>query len=108
MHDEDSLHFLKMSGIIAGNKEKEFEQTVQFVFNQLSSECLQKVLSIDMHTKDYYHIYCLWTNAVALKKFMGSIELQLIKGAFDTLGSLEQTVFGTCVEKPSIRSKDLN
>jgi hypothetical protein len=108
MHDEGSMHFLRLSGIIASNKEKEFEQTVQFVFNQLSSECLEKVLSNDMHKKDHYHLFYLWSTAGALKKFMGSIELQLIIGAFDTLGTLEHTIFGTCVEKPSFHSKDLN
>jgi hypothetical protein len=108
MHEDITMHFLKMSGVIAGNKEKEFEQTIQFVFNQLSSDCLEKVLSTDIHKKDHYYLYYLWNSAGALKKFMGSIELQLIKGAFDTLGNLNQTVFGTCVETPTLRSKNLN
>jgi hypothetical protein len=106
MLEDNSMHFLKMSGIIAGNKEKEFEQTIQFVFNQLSSDCLEKVLSMDMHKKDHYHIYYLWRSGGALKKFMASIELQLIKGAFDTLGKPGQTLFGTCVETSQFKPSD--
>jgi quinol monooxygenase YgiN len=90
-----ATHFLKVSGAIAGNKGKEFEQTIRFVFNQLPPECTERTLSMDIHHEGHYYFFSQWLNERALKKFLNSVDYQLISGAFDALGNMEESVFGT-------------
>jgi quinol monooxygenase YgiN len=94
MNERHSFHFLKISGDISDNKEKEFEQTIRFVFNQLPDECIDRSLTQDTFNAGHYVFYSVWHNERALLKFMKSEEYDLIKGAFETLGFYENTVKG--------------
>jgi quinol monooxygenase YgiN len=94
MNGYHPTHFLKVSGEIAGNKGKEFEQTIRFVFNQLPPECTERSLSLDIHNEGHYFFFSLWLNERALKKFLNSEEYQLIRGAYDALGAMEISVYG--------------
>jgi len=44
MNEKHSFYFMKMSGDIGRGKEKEFEQIIRFVFNQLPDECVERSL----------------------------------------------------------------
>jgi hypothetical protein len=94
MNERHSFHFLKISGDISSFKEKEFEQTVRFVFNQLPGECTDHSLLQDAFQVGHYTIYTVWQNEPALLKFQKSGEYDLIRGAFETLGFYEDTVKG--------------
>lgn len=88
------LHFLKISGVIHAEKHHEFQQTVQFIFNQLPQQCVKREFSIDIHNADLYHIYTLWQSEQSLIAFKFSNELNLLSGAFQTLGTNSETVTG--------------
>jgi quinol monooxygenase YgiN len=105
MNGYHATHFLKVSGTIAGNKGKEFEQTIRFVFNQLPPECIERSLSVDIHQEGHYYFLSKWLNERALKKFLNSVEYQLISGAFDALGNIEESVFGTLGSVVELQNK---
>lgn len=92
--ERDNLYFLKISGTVSAGKQREFQQTVQFVFKQLSPSCLNHNLTLDVHTVELYHVYTLWDSEAALHAFKKSNEFELIKGAFQTLGSYKDTLSG--------------
>ena len=89
-----NLYFLKISGTVSAGKQREFQQTVQFIFNHLSSDCLNHNLTLDVHTPELYHVYSLWNSEDSLYAFRSSNEFELIKGAFQTLGSYRDTMSG--------------
>ena len=94
MNGYHATHFLKVSGDIAGNKGKEFEQTIRFVFNQLPPECIDRTLSLDIQHDGHYCFFSLWLNEGALKRFLNSEEYQLISGAYDALGMMDMSFYG--------------
>lgn len=94
METLDCSCFLQISGEISINKEKEFQQTIRFVFNQLSPDCQERRLTEDVHMKGYYVFFSAWKNRQSFKKFMDSEEFGLIKGAYVTLGLLDQIITG--------------
>ena len=93
-----TMHFLKMSGYVPISKHKEFEQTFRFISNQLSTDCLQYNLSIDIFDINIYHFYSLWSSEESEHKFLQSPEFQILQGAFQTLGSLGQKSSGKLVD----------
>ena len=96
--ERENLYFLKISGTVTTGKQREFQQTVQFVFNQLSSNCLNHNLTLDVHIPALYHLYSLWNSEDSLHAFRSSHEFELIKGAFQTLGSYKDTMSGRWVD----------
>ncbi len=103
--ETNNLYFIKISGQINPSKQKEFQQTVQFVFNHLPSQCIEKSLALDVHHPELYHLYSLWKSEGAVMTFKGSNEFELLKGAFQTLGSYKDTVTG---RKANIQLFELN
>lgn len=92
--DKDTLYFLKISGTIDAGKQREFQQTVQFIFHHLPMACLSHNLSLDVHVQNLYHFYSLWQSDEAITHFKGSHEYELLKGAFQTLGTYHETMSG--------------
>jgi hypothetical protein len=92
--DKDTLYFLKISGLINSAKHHEFEQTVQFIFNHLSTACLSRNLALDINTPNLYHFYSMWQSEGSLLAFKSSHEFELLKGAFQTLGQYQETMYG--------------
>lgn len=92
--ENETKFFLEISGLINTGKHREFQQTVKFVFNHLSSDCIRHNLALDVETPNLYHIYCLWQSQDALIAFTSSNEFQLLKGAFKTLGEYQQNISG--------------
>jgi hypothetical protein len=103
--DKDSLYFLKISGLISTGKHREFQQTVQFIFNQIPSTCLKHNLALDVHITNLYHLYLLWQSGESLIAFKTSHEFELLKGAFQTLGEYEDTMSG---KKADVQLFELN
>ena len=91
---KDRMYFLKVSGSVKDEKQKEFEQTVQFIINHLSSDCLGGNLAHDVVSSDLYHFYSLWSSEESVKRFRKSNEFKILKSAFKTLGSYSDTVWG--------------
>ncbi len=96
--DKDAMYFLRISGLIHKAKHQEFEQTVQFIFNHLSTACLSRNLALDINTPNLYHFYSLWQSEDSLLAFKSSHEFELLKGAFKTLGLYEETMAGKKAE----------
>jgi hypothetical protein len=80
-------YFLSISGHVSLNKCREFEQTIQFIFNQLTPGCLKHHLTEDVFYHNTYHIYLVWNSIDSLSAFKSSNEFTLLKGAFQTLGA---------------------
>lgn len=94
MDVKGSVRFLEISGEIGSNKEREFKQTVQFVINQLPSECIKHSLTEDVLLGGRYVFYSLWLNENSMMEFMQSQEYLLIKGSFNVLGRFEKSKYG--------------
>lgn len=92
--EQSNLYFLKISGSIAIGKQREFQQTVQFIFNQLPSSCISRSLALDMNVSNLYHLYMLWKSEDTLMAFRASHEFELLKGAFQTLGLYQDALSG--------------
>ncbi len=86
-------------------KQKEFHQTVRFILNHLSADCLGSNLAHDVNDADLYHFYSLWSSEGSLRKFENSNEFQMLKGAFKTLGNYQDTMWG---KKSELTLFDLN
>jgi hypothetical protein len=87
-------YFLKMSGSISIGKQREFQQTITFIFNQLPSACVSRHLALDMNVSNLYHIYSIWQSEESLLAFKMSSEFELLKGTFQTLGVYNDTLAG--------------
>lgn len=87
-------YFLKITGEIGSGKQREFQQTVLFVFNHVPSGCLAHHLAQDVFNFNVYHLFTLWNSEESLMAFKNSHEYQLLKGAFQTLGSYGNTSTG--------------
>jgi hypothetical protein len=96
--EKDDLYFLKISGFIRNDKQREFQQTVQFIINHLPPQCLESHLTADVFIPDQFHFFTTWNSEAALNSFNSSEELELLKGAFYTLGSFQSTVTGSKTE----------
>ena len=91
---KDRPHFLRISGKINPSNKREFQQTVQFLFNHLQAECMEKHLSLDVNITNLYHLYFLWASKDALHQFKTSYDFELLNGAWQTLGSLKEIQSG--------------
>jgi len=98
MTENNTNHFLVISGHISSNKKKEFEQTFRLAFSSISGDCLEYCLSADTNKEGNYHFFSLWLNEEAMKAFMDSMEYQLMNGAFHALGSVNKTFNGKVLE----------
>jgi quinol monooxygenase YgiN len=94
--------FLIISGQIAQNKKKEFEQTFRLAFSVKTEDCLVYNLSADMSKDGYYHFFSLWTSDEALKKFMESTDYELMNGAFHALGHIHHSMTGNISETKNL------
>lgn len=86
---------LIISGLIASSKRKEFEQTYRLASSTITRECLFHNLTIDFEKEGHYHFFSLWASETDLNKFTGSVEYQMMNGAFHALGSIEQALTGS-------------
>lgn len=107
--EKNTLHFLRISGDVPGNKRREFEQTFKFVFNQLPADCIEHSLSADVLVEGHYHFFSLWLTGSSMKLFMASVEFQLLTGAYFTLGGGdEKTVYGPVADIQAFRVSNMN
>jgi hypothetical protein len=90
--------FLVISGQITESKRREFEQTYRLAISTLTGNCLAHSLSYEPVKDGYYHFFSLWTDEETLKKFMDSMEYQLMKGAFHALGSMDRLLTGRVLQ----------
>jgi quinol monooxygenase YgiN len=95
---DQKIYFLKLTGSIPEQKQKEFEQTFRFVFNQISKECLEHHLAGDVNFSDRYHFYSSWPSANSLAIFLNSQEFRVLQGAYETLGTLDNAERGELID----------
>ena len=106
--EKNSPHFLRISGYVPGNKRKEFEQTLNFVFNQLPGDCIEHSLSENVFFKGHYHFFSVWLTGNALRLFMASTEFQLLTGAYFALGNEEKTAYGPLADIQAFHVSNMN
>jgi len=92
--DHETNSFLIISGRIDESKRNEFEQTFRLASGTMTSGCILHNLSADTSKERYYHFFSLWTSESALKRFIESAEYQMMSGAFQTLGYIDQAYTG--------------
>jgi quinol monooxygenase YgiN len=108
--DSNDKYFLKISGSIDSSKQKEFRQSVRFIFNLIPSGCLGYNLSLDVNKAGLYHLYSVWSSENALKGFEESNEYEVLKGAFEVLGSGKNIMRGrkSDIQLFAISNQDIN
>ena len=106
--DKNTPHFLRISGDVPGNKRREFEQTVKFVFNQLPNGCIEHSLSEDVFVNGHFHVFSIWISGAAMKLFMASVEFQLLTGAYFTLGGEEKVAHGPMADIQAFKVSNMN
>lgn len=89
---DNNTYLFKISGSIGSAKHKEFEQTIRFVFNMLPFGCFSSHLALDVFCPDHYHLFTIWRTADALSAFKQSDEFNIIRGSFQALGTLDESV----------------
>jgi hypothetical protein len=102
MSEISVIHFLKITGMIDGQKKDEFERTVKFVRGLLSSECIEHSLSTDTNSDDTYYYFISCSSEKALKVYIESNEYELVRSAYDVLGVLQKIEIGYNAEIKTI------
>jgi hypothetical protein len=92
--EKDTLFFLKISGYLKKDKQKEFQQTVRFIMNNLPPECNSSNLAQDITHKNLYHFFLTWASIDAVKRFKASHDYRMLLGSYETLGSYKDTLAG--------------
>jgi hypothetical protein len=101
--EKKSHPFLIISGQIPLNKRIEFEHTFRIGFSSLSRDCISKSLSEDCDREGVYYFFSMWSCEAALQNFMGSMEFQLLNGAFHALGHVSRNLNGNILsDEPRI------
>src|ERR1700752_3907128 len=88
------MYYLKLSGFIANNKQKEFEQTYRFVNTQIPKTCEGFSISKDALDEGIYHVISYWTFHSELAEFSRSSSFLMLIGAFKTLGEMYENESG--------------
>ncbi len=86
------------SSKVSLSKSREFEQTIQFIFNHLPPGNEKHFLSLDVHDPSFYHTVIVWQSEDAFNSFKSSNECQVMNGAFQTLGVKSKTIEGKWVD----------
>jgi len=88
------MYYLKLSGFIPENKQKEFEQTYKLVSTQMPNSCRQHSISKDLSHKHVYHFVSYWSSSGDMDSFCISSDFTILIGAFKTLGELYDNARG--------------
>ena len=104
----NNIYFLKITGSINSGKQREFQQTVQFIFNHLPSGCFAHDLSLDVFRPNMYHLFSMWHSEEAMVIFKRSNEYQLLKGSFQTLGTYESAITGRLADVQMFEVIEIN
>lgn len=84
------MYFLKISGLIPINKQTEFEQTYQYVSSMMPGSCLKYTLTRDFQQQDSFQFISYWESWDFMEAFAQSPMYRMLKGAFLTLGRLNE------------------
>ncbi|HEY6977525.1 MAG TPA: hypothetical protein VH396_14605 [Chitinophagaceae bacterium] len=88
------MYFLKLSGFIPENKQREFEQTYRLVSTQIPKICESYSISKDALDEGIYYFISYWPFEASLESFSHSPSCMMLTGAFKTLGELYENVSG--------------
>ena len=105
---DTNTYFLKISGYIGSGKQREFQQTIQFIFNHLPPGCLSHHLALDVFNPNLYHVLSIGQSKGMLVAFKGSHEYELLKSSLETLGAYESAIAGklTDIEVSEVSKKN--
>ena len=106
--DNSKMYLLHIRGTVKENKHKEFNQSVSYLMKNLCDECKYYHIAYDAEKKDLLHLYSLWNSREALSKFLKSEDYNALLGAFDVLGSIQQSTLMQLLDQINISKKDLN
>ena len=102
------MFLLHIKGVIKGQKQKEFNQSVSFLMEHVDQQCVYYYLASDIQKVDIFHFYSLWTCKEALNNFIASEDYKALLGAFDVLGAVQQSTLMQLLEQINIKKEDLN
>lgn len=92
------MYFLKISGLIPRNKQIEFEQTYRYVSSMIPGSCLKYTLTRDFQQEDTFQFISYWESRDFMEAFARSSVYRMLKGAFQTLGRLNEDGSGMVVD----------
>ena len=92
------MYFLRITGLIPVNKQTEFEQTYRYVRSQIPATCSNYALTRDFHQEDEYQFMSYWELKDTMEDFARTPAYKMLKGAFQTLGSLHEDKRGMIME----------
>lgn len=99
------MYFLKITGLIPINKQTEFEQTYRYVRTLIPATCSSYALTRDFHREDEYQFMSYWELKDTMEDFARTPAYKMLKGAFQTLGSLHEDKSGLIMETKIIGSE---
>jgi len=88
------MHIIRLSGHIRDNKIWEFKQNVRQIFGQLSPDCADYSVSVDLNDKGLYHIQLGWDDPDNRDAFLNSENYKLLLGSYNVLGILNKKYVG--------------
>jgi quinol monooxygenase YgiN len=100
-----SMYFLKISGLIPLNKQTEFEQTYRYMRTLIPAACSSYALTRDFSREDEYQFMSYWELKDTMEDFARTPAYKMLKGAFQTLGSLHEDKRGLIMESTTIGSE---
>lgn len=92
--DDLLMYYLKLSGFIPKNKQKEFEQTYRLLSTQMPKACRQHSISKDLSHQNVYHFVSYWISSNDVDSFCSSSDFMMLIGAYRTLGELYDNARG--------------
>jgi hypothetical protein len=91
------MYYVKLSGFIPKNKQREFEQTYRLVSSQIPKTCPEHNISKDIAHENVYHFVSYCVSPDAMEAFSHSPAFIMLIGAFKTLGKLSDHTQGEMV-----------
>ena len=106
--ENPKVYLLHIRGSVKENKQKEFNQSVSYLMSGFSDKCKYYDITFEIEKKDLLHLYSIWNSSDALNDFLKSEDYNALLGAFDVLGSIQQSTLMQLLDQISISKKDLN
>jgi len=92
------MYYVRLSGFIPKNKQRDFEQTYRLVSSQIPKTCPEHNISKDIVHENVYHFFSYCVSPEAMKSFARSSAFIMLIGAFKTLGKLYDRTQGEMVQ----------
>jgi hypothetical protein len=88
------MYLLKIKGVVAKNKKVEFNQSLNFLFEQFPPKWHRSHIANDIIQEDVYYFESIWESKEDLDDFMKNEKYKALIGAFKVLGIKNEVIMG--------------